>query len=83
MFARSRERSSLMSGQSAHWYWEVCIQLWVVLRVAPWRPGTSPDAACGADQSRSPWPARAGGSPCTYRRSAWRSGSPSRLFDPS
>jgi len=40
--------------------------------------GSSPGAACDADRGRSPWPAHADGSPCTYRRSAWRSGSPSR-----
>jgi len=70
----------VVSSESAHWYWEVCIQLWVVLRA--WT-GTNPAAACAADPSRSPWPAHAGGSPCTCRRSAWRSGSPSRLRDPS
>jgi len=62
-----------MSSDSAQWYWEVIIKLWL-LRTAL----TSPDAACGAGQSRSPWPADAGGSPCTCHRWAWRSGWPSR-----
>jgi len=33
----------------------------------------SPGAACGAGSRRSPWPGRDGGSPCTCRRSSWRS----------
>jgi len=69
-----------LSRRAGWWFWEVCIQL---LRApGPARclrkPWLSPAAACGGDRCRSPWPAHAGGSPCTCRRSAWRSGSPSR-----